>query len=30
MAGHEDGIITWGETLEAASGELEVLFRKAS
>ncbi|MGD8557968.1 MAG: class II aldolase/adducin family protein [Chromatiales bacterium] len=30
MAGHEDGIITWGETLEAASGELEALFRKAS
>ena len=29
MAGHEDGIITWGETLQAATGELEALFRKA-
>ena len=30
MAGHEDGVITWGETLEAASAELEALFRKVA
>jgi hypothetical protein len=30
MAGHEDGVITWGETLDAASGELEALFRKVA
>jgi hypothetical protein len=30
MAGHEDGVITWGETLETASGELEALFRKVT
>jgi ribulose-5-phosphate 4-epimerase/fuculose-1-phosphate aldolase len=30
MAGHEDGVITWGETLEAASAELEGLFRKVA
>jgi ribulose-5-phosphate 4-epimerase/fuculose-1-phosphate aldolase len=30
MAGHEDGVITWGESLDAASRELESLFRKVA
>lgn len=30
MAGHEDGVITWGETLDAASAELEALFRQVA
>ena len=30
MAGHEDGVITWGETLDAASAELESIFRQVA
>jgi ribulose-5-phosphate 4-epimerase/fuculose-1-phosphate aldolase len=30
MAGHEDGVITWGRTLDEAASELTGLFRKAS
>lgn len=29
MAGHEDGVITWGETLDDASIELESLYKRA-
>ena len=30
MAGHEDGVITWGETLGEAADELESLFHRAA
>jgi hypothetical protein len=30
MTGHEDGVITWGVTLDAASAELESIFRQVA
>jgi hypothetical protein len=29
MAGHEDGVITWGDTLDEAAAELASLQRQA-